>query len=67
MSISKTHAQFQVTPEGTLVLMDRGSTNGTFVIRQGLSKALSPGRPSTLLHGDQVRIGDRTMTVSRDG
>lgn len=66
MSISKTHAQFQVTPEGTLVLMDRGSTNGTFVIRQGLSKALSPGRPSTLLHGDKVRIGDRTMAVSKD-
>lgn len=64
MSISKTHAQFRVTPDGALVVMDRGSTNGTYLVRQGLSKALSPGRPSTLLVGDRVRFGDREMVVS---
>ena len=49
-----------------LVVMDRGSTNGSYVVRRGMSKALTAGRPSTLLPGDEVRFGDRTMTVERD-
>lgn len=65
MSLSKTHAQFQVAPDGALVVMDRGSTNGSYVIRRGLSKALTAGRPNTLLEGDEVRFGDRTMRVER--
>jgi len=65
MSLSKTHAQFQVTPAGALVVMDRGSTNGSVVIRQGVSKALTAGRPTTLLAGDAVCFGDRRMTVER--
>jgi hypothetical protein len=65
MSLSKTHAQLQVAPDGALVVMDRGSTNGSFVVRQGLSRPLAPGRPSTLLDGDVVRFGDRSMKVSR--
>ena len=66
MSLSKTHAQFQVAPDGALVVMDRGSTNGSVLVRQGVAKALSPGRPSTLVEGDKVRFGDREMTVGRD-
>ena len=31
---------------------------------QGVSKSLTAGRPATLLDGDTVRFGDRTMTVS---
>ena len=65
MSLSKTHAQFQVVPDGALVVMDRGSTNGSVVIRKGVSKPLTPGRPSTLIDGDTVRFGDRSMQVSR--
>ncbi|GAA1505422.1 RDD family protein [Nocardioides humi] len=65
MSLSKTHAQFQVAPDGALVVMDRGSTNGSYVIRKGMSRSLSPGRPSTLLAGDVVRFGDRSMRVER--
>jgi hypothetical protein len=65
MSLSKTHAQFQVTPAGTLVVMDRGSTNGSVVMRQGVPKPLTAGRPMTLLAGDTVRFGDREMTVDR--
>lgn len=65
MSLSKTHAQFQVAPDGALVVMDRGSTNGSFVVRGGMSKSLTPGRPSTLLAGDVVRFGDRMMRVER--
>ncbi len=67
MSLSKTHAQFQVVPDGALVVMDRGSTNGSVVIRRGVSKPLTAGRPATLLDGDTVRFGDRSMTVSREG
>ncbi|MCL2541755.1 MAG: RDD family protein [Nocardioidaceae bacterium] len=66
MSLSKTHAQFQVAPDGALVVMDRGSTNGSFVVRRGHSRPLNPGRPSTLIDGDLVRFGDRTMQVTRE-
>jgi hypothetical protein len=66
MSLSKTHAQFQVVPDGVLVVMDRGSTNGSVVIRKGVSKALTAGRPATLIDGATVRFGDRIMKVSRE-
>ena len=65
MSLSKTHAQFQVVPDGALVVMDRGSTNGSVLVRGGLYKKLEGGRPATLKHGDRVRFGDREMTVAR--
>ncbi len=67
MSLSKTHAQFQVVPDGALVVMDRGSTNGSVVVRKGVTKSLTAGRPSTLIDGDTVRFGDRSMRVSREG
>jgi len=66
MSLSKTHAQFQVVPDGTLVVMDRGSTNGTILVRQGAARPLGARRPTTLVHGDRVRFGDREMTVARE-
>lgn len=64
-SLSKTHAQFQVVPDGALVVMDRGSTNGSVLLRQGVARHLSAHRPATLLPGDVVRFGDRSMTVTR--
>ena len=66
MSLSKTHAQFQVAPDGVLVVMDRGSTNGSVLVRQGVSKELPAGKPTTLLTGDRVRFGDRQMTVAQE-
>ncbi len=66
MSLSKTHAQFQVTPDDTLVVVDRGSTNGSILIRAGVAKELTAGRAATLLDGDHVRFGDREMTVARE-
>jgi len=66
MSLSKTHAQFQVAPGGELVVMDRGSTNGSILVRQGMSRELSAGKPATLVPGDVVRFGDRQMTVARE-
>lgn len=65
-SLSKTHVQFQVVPGGALVLMDRGSSNGSVLVRQGVSRRLAAHRPTTLLAGDVVRVGDRTMTVDRE-
>ena len=66
MSISKTHAQFHLAGDGALVVMDRGSTNGSILIRRGVSRELSAGRPATLLDGDRVLFGDREMRVARD-
>lgn len=66
MSVSKTHAQFGPAPDGTIVVMDRGSTNGTVLVRQGVSRQLSPGKPAALLDGDTVVYGDREMTISRE-
>ena len=67
MSVSKTHAQVVVASDGALVITDRGSTNGSTLLRKGMPRPLTAGRPATLLAGDQVAIGDRTMTVHRIG
>ena len=66
MSLSKTHAQLQVDADGLLVVTDRGSTNGSILLRQGAARELPPGRPTTLLDGDLVRFGDREMRVVRE-
>ena len=66
MSLSKTHAQVQVAADGALVVTDRGSTNGSFLVRQGVPRGLPAGRGATLVDGDHVRLGDREMTVVRE-
>ena len=66
MSLSKTHAQIGLADDGALVVMDRGSTNGSVLTRQGVSRPLSGGKPATLLEGDVVRFGDRSMDVQRE-
>lgn len=66
LSLSKTHAELRVAPDGALVVMDRGSANGSVLLRRGVTRDLTPGRPATLLDGDRVRVGDRVLTVSRD-
>lgn len=66
MSVSKTHAQFGPAPDGTIVVMDRGSTNGTVLVRQGVSRQLAPGKPASLVDGDKVVYGDREMTLTRE-
>ena len=65
MSVSKTHAQVVVAADGALVITDRGSTNGSTLVRKGMPRELTAGRPATLLDGDVVTLGDRTMTVVR--
>lgn len=66
MSVSKTHAQFGPASDGTIVVMDRGSTNGTLLVRQGLSRQLAPGKPASLADGDKVVYGDREMILTRE-
>ncbi len=66
MSLSKTHAQFGPMPDGALAVMDRGSTNGSLLLRQGVTRELTAGKPTTLIAGDRVRFGDREMTVQRE-
>lgn len=67
MSVSKTHAQLGLAEDGVLVVMDRGSTNGSLLYRQGVARQLTAGRPTTLLDGDRISLGDREMTVTREG
>ena len=66
MSVSKTHAQLAPADDGVLVVTDRGSTNGSLLVRQGVARRLAAGKPATLLDGDQVSFGDRRITVARE-
>lgn len=63
-SVSKTHLALLPARRG-VVAVDRGSTNGSSVTRDGVETALTPGEPMALQAGDVVRFGDRTMTVER--
>lgn len=65
-SLSKTHAQLLVVPDGALVVLDRGSTNGSVLVRRGASRPLTAHRATTLLADDVVRFGDRTLTVTHE-
>jgi hypothetical protein len=55
--ISRVHARVYHDPSGQLMVEDLGSTNGTFVNGNRLSGA------QALRSGDQVRVGQTTMTV----
>jgi pSer/pThr/pTyr-binding forkhead associated (FHA) protein len=66
MSVSKTHAQFGPATDGALVVMDRGSTNGSVLVRQGVTRPLPPGKPTTLVEGDIISFGDRQMSIRRE-
>jgi serine phosphatase RsbU (regulator of sigma subunit) len=50
-TISRRHAQLQMTDEGLWALQDLGSQNGTFVNGRRVSYAL-------LVNGDRIRVGD---------
>jgi uncharacterized RDD family membrane protein YckC len=64
-SVAAGHAQVVVAADGALVVTDRGSASGSTLVRQGVRRRLAPGRPTTLLDGDVVAIGDRSMRVHR--
>ena len=62
-AVSRLHAVLLPTPTG-LSFVDRGSHNGSWVIRQsGKSTRAYPDAAETLLAGDQIRVGDTVLQV----
>ena len=59
-SVSRTHAEIWLEDDGTLMLADHGSSNGTELIRAGETCALSK---TALVPGDQIRFGGVTLGV----
>jgi hypothetical protein len=60
-SVSRIHAEVWLGSDGTLMLADRGSSNGTSVIRNGVA---FPVQQEALLISDQVRFGGVTLAMS---
>src|SRR4051812_18226675 len=56
--ISRVHARIYHDPSGQLMVEDLGSTNGTFVNGNRIAAA------TPLRSGDQVRVGQTTMSVA---
>ncbi|MGZ0096659.1 FHA domain-containing protein, partial [Microbacterium arborescens] len=62
-SISKTHWALLRT-DGRVVAVERGSTNGSVLVRGSREQALVPGQPVELRDGDTIRFGDRSAVVA---
>ena len=62
LSLSKTHFEAAAETSGGW-LMDRSSTNGTTIIRDGVQIACPPGERVGIKLGDVISIGDRIVTV----
>ena len=61
--VSKTHLTVRVE-DGAVLVVDRGSTNGTVVhAPDGTSRPLAAGEPHELADGDVVVLGSTTLTV----
>ncbi|MDQ7030516.1 MAG: FHA domain-containing serine/threonine-protein kinase [Ardenticatenia bacterium] len=56
--ISRRHCRLELRPDGAFVLIDLGSTNGTFVNGQRVTF-----QPAVLRHGDILSLGSITMRV----
>lgn len=61
-SLSKTHFEAGATASGGWV-MDRQSTNGTTIVREGVRIACPPGQRVPVRLGDALEIGDRIVTI----
>jgi predicted component of type VI protein secretion system len=61
-SISKTHLAVLRTADG-VIAVDRASTNGSAVIRDGVEHALVPGQGVAVHTGDTLLLGDRRARV----
>ncbi|CAM5783393.1 RDD family protein [Cellulomonas persica] len=63
-SLSKTHLAFGLAAPGELWVVDRGSTNGTVVVRpDGAAAALPAGMRAVVTVGWSLRLGERTVHV----
>lgn len=61
-SVSKTHIAVMPARRGVFIV-DRASTNGSAIVRDGVETALAAGHPAELRTGDTVRFGDRSLQV----
>ncbi|MDQ0614190.1 putative RDD family membrane protein YckC [Microbacterium sp. W4I4] len=61
-SLSKTHFEAGANAQGGWVL-DRQSTNGTTIVREGVRIACPPGQRVPVRLGDALEIGDRIVTI----
>ena len=62
LSLSKTHFEIGGDPAGAWII-DRFSTNGTNLVRDGERTGLAAGLPTTLRAGDRLEFGDRSAVV----
>lgn len=62
LSLSKTHFEAAAEVTGGWVL-DRHSTNGMTIVREGLRIACPPGERIAIRLGDVIEIGDRVVTI----
>lgn len=61
-SVSKTH--LAVTRHGDrLAVADRGSTNGSSIVRGGAERPLAPGESVPVEARDIIHFGDRTAVI----
>lgn len=63
-SVSKTHLAIQIARRGAMAV-DRASTNGSALVRDGVETMLLPGHPVELRAGDIVNFGDRSLRVEQ--
>ncbi|GAA2906186.1 hypothetical protein JOD62_001042 [Microbacterium keratanolyticum] len=63
-SVSKTHLAIQIARRGAMAV-DRASTNGSALVRDGVETMLLPGHPVELRTGDIVNFGDRSLRVEQ--
>src|SRR5262245_6490064 len=55
--LSRHHARIQRISDGSLAIVDLGSTNGTYINGQRISA------PAALAHGDTIRVGQSEMRI----
>ena len=60
-SVSRLHAEIWLADDGAIMMADRGSSNGTTLVRGGQS---FPLRQDVVLPGDHVRFGGVLLSVA---
>jgi predicted component of type VI protein secretion system len=61
-SVSRVHAEIWLAEDGALMMSDRGSSNGTTVMRAGEA---FPLKHDVVLPGDRVRFGGVTLEIAQ--
>jgi hypothetical protein len=59
-SVSRVHAEIWLGDDGKIMIADRGSSNGTMLVRDGIPKLLSHG---SVERSDTVRLGTVAIDV----